>query len=56
MDADDAHGWGLDLMYRSAYSLAWREVELSRYSRDQVHVRDPAKDLGPLLLLLNPLS
>ena len=49
MDADDAHAWGLDLVYRGAYGLAWREVELSRYSRDQVHVRDPAKGIATLI-------
>ena len=45
MDADDALAWGLNLVYRSAYGLAWREVE----SRDQVHVRDPAKGLATLI-------
>lgn len=49
MDADDAHGWGLDLIYRGAYGLAWREVELSRYHRDQVHAPDPAKGLATLI-------
>ena len=43
---DDAHAWGLNLVYRGAYGLAWHEVELSRYSRDQVHVRDPKADLA----------
>jgi hypothetical protein len=45
-DADDEHGFGMNLVYRGAYGLAWREVERSRYSRDQVHGKDPAAELA----------
>jgi hypothetical protein len=48
-DGDDEHGFGLNLVYRGAYGLAWREVERSRYSRDQVYGKDPAAELARMV-------
>lgn len=49
MDADNAHAWGLNLTYRRAYGLAHSEVERSYYSLDQVHGKDPARELARLV-------
>jgi hypothetical protein len=40
---------GLNLVYRGAYGLAHAEVERSRYSRDQVHGKDPAAELARMV-------
>ena len=49
MDLHESHEWALNSLYRSAYSLGHAERERSRYSRDQVHGKDPARELARLV-------